>query len=109
MLEIGSVRSKTLRRVTREEYGYTNKKRKLVVTLEATDLLTIREFKSRRPYPARLWDIYVWMVRCAADKALMEKSRLRKQRKAERLTRQRQASAERRFRQRLKSENTSMD
>lgn len=102
MLEIGSGRPRITRRVTREQYGYTHKKRKLVVTLEPPDLFTVKEFKSRQKYIAAIWDIYVWLVRCAADKAHMEKLRLKKQRKAERLARQRLASTERRFRQKLK-------
>lgn len=102
MLEIGSGRPKITRRITREAYGYTHKKRKLVVTLEPPDLLTVKEIKSRQKYAVAIWDVYVWLVRCAADKAHMEKLRLKKQRKAERMARQRLASAERRFWQKLK-------
>jgi hypothetical protein len=98
MLQIDSGRPKIVRRVTREEYGHSHKKRKLVVKLEPTDLITIKEFKSRRPYSARIWDVYVWMIRCAADKAHMEKLRLRKQKKAEQLARRRISAADQRLR-----------
>jgi hypothetical protein len=103
MLEIGTGRPKIVRRVTREEYGYGHKKRKLVVKVEPTDLITIKEFKSRRQYSARVWDVYVWMVRCAADKAHMEKLRLRKQKKADQLSRRRIAAADRRLRRTIQN------
>ena len=98
MIEIGKSK---LKRITREVYGYNHDKRKLVVSLEATDLITVNEFGRRQRYSARVWDIYNWLVRSVAEKARMEKLRLKKQRKAERLARQRLAVAERRFHQRL--------
>ena len=98
MIEIGKSK---LKRVTREVYGYNHDKRKLVVSLEAVDLITINEFGRRQRYSARVWDIYNWLVRSTAERAHMEKLRLKKQRKAEQLARQRLAAAERRFRQKL--------
>lgn len=100
MIEIGAGKAKRIRRLTREKYGFNHKKRKLVLIVEPTDLVTVKEFKSRRAYSVRLWDLFVWRVRCEAEKAHMEKLRLKKQKKAERLARQRLDAAERRFRRR---------
>ena len=85
--------TKTVRRVTQETYGYGHNARKLVVALERGDLITIREQGRRTKHTARLIDVRWWMLRCAADKALMEKLRERKASKAAR----RQRAAERRL------------
>ena len=102
MIEIGTGKAKRIRRVTREEYGYNHRKRKLVLIVEACDLVTVKEFKSRRTYSVRVWDLFVWRVRCEAEKAHMEKLRLKKQKRAERLARRRLDAADRRFRQRIR-------
>src|SRR6266480_2777757 len=112
MIEIGKTnpangKPTLLRRVTRESYGHSHKKRKLVVTLEPVDLITINEYGCRSRHSARVWDIYQWMLRSVAQKAYMEKLRLKKQRKAERLARQRLATADRRFRQKIGREKSA--
>ena len=89
--------TKTVRRVTQETYGYGHNARKLVVALERGDLITIREQGRRTKHTARLIDVRWWMLRCEADKALMEKLRERKASKAARLTARRQRAAERRL------------
>jgi hypothetical protein len=76
--------NKTIRRVTLDEYGYGRNRRKLVVTLEKGDLITLREQGRRLRHTARLIDVYWWLLRCEADHARMEKLRERKARKAAR-------------------------
>ncbi len=89
--------TKTIRRLTQEEYGHGSKARKLVVALEKGDLITIREHRRRTRHTARLYDVFWWMLRSEADKAHMEKLREIKARKASRLAEQRQRRAERRL------------
>jgi len=89
--------TKTVRRVTLETYGYGRNARKLVVALERGDLINIREQGRRTKHIARLIDVRWWMLRCEADKALMEKLRERKANKAARLSARRQRAAERRL------------
>lgn len=89
--------TKTVSRVTLEMYGYGRNARKLVVSLEKGDLITIREQGRRTRHTARLIDIRWWMLRCEADKIRMEKLRERKAKKVARLARQRQRAAERRL------------
>jgi hypothetical protein len=88
-----------VRRVTAERYGYCAERRRkrLVVTLEPGDIIRIREQNRRENYTARLWDVYVWMIRCAANVKQLERARRRKTVRAERLARQRQARAEKRL------------
>jgi hypothetical protein len=74
--------TKTVRRVTVDEYGYGRNRRKLVVALEKDDLITLREQRRRTRHTARLFDVYWWLLRCEADKARMEKLRQRKHPKA---------------------------
>ena len=76
--------SKTVRRVTVDEYGYGRNRRKLVVALEKGDLITIRELRRRTKLTARLYDVLWWMLRCEADNARMERLRERKRHKAAR-------------------------
>ena len=49
--------NKTVQRVTVEEYGYGNNKRKLVVAFERGDLITIREHGRRTKDTARIVDV----------------------------------------------------
>ena len=75
--------NRSVRRLTLETYGYGRNARKLVVSLEKGDLITIREHGRRQKHTARLIDVRWWMLRCQADKARMEKLRGMKARKAE--------------------------
>jgi hypothetical protein len=92
-------RRDSLRKVTTERYGYCAERRRkrLVVTLEQGDIIRIREQHRRENYTARLWDVYVWLIRCTANARQLERARQRKAAKAERLARQRQARAEKRL------------
>lgn len=89
--------TKTVSRVTLEVYGYGRNARKLVVSLEKGDLITIRELGRRTKHTARLIDVRWWLLRSAADKARMEKLRERKAKKAAHLAARRQRAAERRL------------
>ncbi|MGP8200807.1 MAG: hypothetical protein ACLQU4_15030 [Limisphaerales bacterium] len=89
--------NKTVRRVTLETYGYGRNARKLVVAFERGDLITIREQGRRAKHTARLVDVRWWMLRSQADKAMMEKLRQRKAKKAARMAARRQRAAERRL------------
>jgi hypothetical protein len=89
--------TKTVRRVTVEEYGYGKNARKLVVALEKGDLVTIREHRRRAKFSARICNVYWWMLRCQADRVRMEKLRERKAAKAARLAARRQRAATRRL------------
>ncbi|HEY3854088.1 MAG TPA: hypothetical protein VGO67_06825 [Verrucomicrobiae bacterium] len=95
--------NRTVRRLTRDEYGHGKKARKLVVVLERGDLITIREHRRRAKHTARLYDVLWWMLRSEADKAHMNKLRDIKARKANRLAERRQRSAERRLFQRVEN------
>ncbi len=89
--------TKTVRRVTRETYGYGRNARKLVVAFERGDLITIREHGRRTKDTARLVDVLWWMKRSKAAKIQMEKLRERKAAKAARLAARRQRAATRRL------------
>jgi hypothetical protein len=53
--------TKTVRRVTLETYGYGKQARKLVVSFERGDLISIREHGRRTKDLARIYDIYWWI------------------------------------------------
>jgi len=67
------------------------------VALERGELITIRGQGQRTKHTARLIDVRWWMLRCEADKVLMEKLRERKAPNAARLRARRQRPAERRL------------
>ena len=87
---------KIVRRVTVEEYGYGNNRRKLVAAFERGDLITIREHGRRTKDTARIVDVLWWMKRSKAAKIQMEKLRERKVAKAARLAERKQRAATRR-------------
>jgi hypothetical protein len=88
--------TKPVRRVTLETYGYGKQARKLVVTLERGDLISIREQGRRTKDTARIYDVFWWMQRSKAMKVQMEKLRQRKAAKAARLAERRDRAATRR-------------
>ena len=88
---------KTIQRVTVEEYGYGNNRRKLVVAFEPGDLITIRELGRRTKDTARIYDVLWWMKRSKASKIQMDELRARKAAKAARLAARRQRAATRRL------------
>ena len=55
-----------------------DKERRLVVTLQYGDLLTLRPHGTRRSKTLRLEDVYSYAIRCEANKSKMEKLRARK-------------------------------
>jgi len=93
--------TKTVRRVTLETYGYGKQARKLVVTLEKGDLISIREHGRRTKDTARIYDVLWWMKRSKAAKIQMEKLRERKAAKVARRAAQQQRAADRRLRQQI--------
>jgi hypothetical protein len=89
--------TKTIRRVTIENYGYGRNARKLVAAFEKGDLITIREYRRRTTDTARIYDVLCWMKRSKAAKIHMEKLRERKAAKAARLAARQQRAATRRL------------
>jgi flagellar motility protein MotE (MotC chaperone) len=89
--------TKSVRRVTLETYGYGKQARKLVVSLEKGDLVSIRELGRRSKDTARIYDVLWWMKRSKAAKIQMEKLRERKAAKSARRLAQRQRAADRRL------------
>ncbi len=89
--------TKSVRRVTLETYGYGKRVRKLVVSLERGDLISIREHGCRTRDTARIYDVLWWMKRSKASKIQMEKLRERKAVKAARMEARRQRAASRRL------------
>jgi len=83
--------------VTLETYGYGKQARKLVVSFEKGDLISIREHGRRSKDTARLYDVLWWMKRSKADKIRMEKLRNRKATKAALLAARRQRGATRKL------------
>lgn len=78
--------------------------RKLIVSLDAGDVITIRAAKTQRAYTAKACDVYRWMIHCRANTARLEKARAAKSRKAERLASQRVARADRKLKLELRKE-----
>lgn len=86
---------------TREALGGqfgSDKRRKLVVTLEAGDLIVIRPAGTRRAEKMSAVDVYRYMIRCKANLISLTKARERKSKKAERLAAERIARADKRLR-----------
>lgn len=86
--------------VTKETLGgafLADSDRKLVVSLEAGDLVCVRPSQTRRVYRVTAKDLFHWLLRNEANRLTLEKARDRKTKKAERLARQRQERAERRL------------
>jgi len=64
------------------------RERRLVATLAKGDLLELRPHRTRRPslrHVVRLVDVYTWAIKCAANRAQLEKAREAKEEKARRL------------------------
>jgi len=93
--------NRPVRRVTLETYGYGRNARKLVVSLEKGDLITIREQGRQQKHTARLIDVRWWLLRCQADKLQMEKLRDRKALLAQQRAGRQRRAAERRLRRPL--------
>lgn len=103
---IERVVSAVVKRVTRDKYGYGRHRRQLVVTLEQGDLITIKPFKFKSGgVSATIGRLYEAMMQWKADAAWGRKMAEKRARKQERLARQRQISAEKRFIKRCKEDN----
>lgn len=91
---------KPVKRVTEGQLGHTfgcDWDRKLVVTLNAGDLISLRPHGTRREVSILAADVYRYVLRCEANKSLLERARARKEAKAIRLARERQNRAERKL------------
>lgn len=74
-----------------------DKERRLIVTLAAKDLITLKPHGTRREVSVSANDVYRFALQCVANKEWSARALERKAKKAERLARQRQATAERRL------------
>lgn len=84
--------SRSVARVTVEPLGYghgADRNRKLVARLVYGDLLEFRPLGTRRTISLRLVDVYSYALRCAVNRARLEKARARKLELAERRARAR--------------------
>ena len=98
-----------VRRVTRNTYGHTGKERKLVLTLEGVDLITIKPLKSRtESFSGSVWDIYYMLVRGQALKRQLDKAREKKERMKLNAQRRRVADSDRRLRMKLRAERGAL-
>ena len=77
-------------------FGSDHDKR-LVVSLDKGDLITVRPARTRRSLQIKACDLWFYLLRCEANKSQLERARERKARKAERVARERQERAERRL------------
>lgn len=74
-----------------------DRKHRLIVTLDAGDVVTLRPEKTARSVSITATDLYRHMLRCLANSATLAKARERKARKAQRLAALRQQRAETRL------------
>jgi hypothetical protein len=96
----GGFKPSPVQGITREQLGSgfgADRKHRLIVSLEAGDLLVFRPERTSRPVTAKAADVYRWILLCRANSAQLERARARKAAKAARLARQRQERAERRL------------
>lgn len=77
-------------------YG-PDRNRRLIVTLAACDVITIRPEKTTRGVDITAKDLYAYAQRTQAFKDYAHKAIAKKQKKAERLARERQKRAEKRL------------
>lgn len=94
--------------ITREALGGqfgSDKRRKLIVTLEAGDLIVVRPQGTRRPEKMSAVDVYRYMIRCKSNLIALTKARDKKARKAERLAAARIARADKRITESARKEN----
>jgi hypothetical protein len=98
--EIVGMQESPVTAVTREVLGaasLADSERRLVVSLEAGDLISIRPLGTRRVYRITAKDVFHYVLRCEANRLTLERARDRKAKKADRLARQRQERAEKRL------------
>ena len=101
--ETGELKPSPVRAVTRSPLGHAfgaDHKRRLVVTLAAADMIELRPLGTRRPsalVTLKAAEVYRFGLSIVANRALLERARAAKQRKAIRLAQARQYRAERRL------------
>jgi hypothetical protein len=71
--------------------------RRLIVSLEAGDLVCVRPERTKRVYRVVAKDLFFWLLRAEANRVNLERARDVKARRAERLARARQERAERKL------------
>lgn len=87
-------------RLTEAKLGHafgSDHKHRLVVGLLPGDMLSFKPHKTRRAVNAMAVDLYAYLLRCEANKRVLERARERKARKAERLASERLKRAEKRL------------
>lgn len=105
--EIIETKSSPARAVTRDELDGSfgvDRGRKLIVSLEACDVIVLRAARTQRSYKLKACDVYRWAIHCQANREHLEKARARKARKAEIRASQQIARADRKLRLQLRKE-----
>lgn len=98
--EVARLVDSPARAVTREVLGSKfgpDSERRLIVSLEAGDLLSLRPLGTRRAYHITARDLFWHVLRCEAAAMNLAKAREAKERKAARLAAARQARAEKKL------------
>jgi hypothetical protein len=93
--KLSPARAKTVGTLGRN-YG-PDRDRRLVVSLDAGDVVSVRPERTARALTITAQDLYAYLLRCQANRAVLEKARTSKARKAQRLASLRQKRAERRL------------
>ena len=70
--------SKPVRRVSRGTFGHGRKARRLVVSIEPGDIITLREQRCRKAYSITMDDLMWHLVRLDAARARAEKRKRKK-------------------------------
>lgn len=94
-------------RVTRETLGGnfgTDQNRRLVVSLKAGDILSLRPQGTRQEVTVALKDVYRWAIQARANRALLEKARAAKARKQELRIERKRAAEDRKLRRQIFAE-----
>jgi hypothetical protein len=103
--------AETVRRVTREPYGHSSRKRHFIVTIEAPDLITVKPVRgsAKQSYSINVYDLWAMLVRNQAAKRQLEKAR--DKRAKLKVVREHRArlDAERRFKARNKKERETYE
>jgi len=71
--------------------------KRLIVSLEASDIISMRLSRTRRVLRIKASDLWHYLNRCQVNREQLERARAKKERKATRLAAARQARAEKRL------------
>ena len=105
--EIIETKPSPARAVTRDSLDGSfgaDRGRKLIVSLEAGDIIAIRPARTQRTFQAKAADVFRWLIQCRANVARLEKARAAKERKAERRASERVTRADRKLKLELRKE-----